>query len=104
MLKMRTRKIIIWLSLIVLGGPVAFALLNDISPLIDHIELLAALLLMSSLLVAGWRLKRGLKRRMEQGLGREVHDNELTSITAWMRVPDQATKAAKEADRFDFSD
>jgi hypothetical protein len=104
MITMRTRKLIIWLSLILLGVPITVGLLNDISLLIDNIKLLAAGLLILSLLITGWKLKRGLKRRMEQGLGREVQDDELTSIATWMKVPEQASKAAREAERYDFSD
>ena len=37
--------------------------------------------------VSSWLLKIKLKRKMEKGLGRTVHDGELTSITAWMKVP-----------------
>ena len=36
---------------------------------------------------AAWILKRQVKKDMERGLGREVNDNELTSISAWMKVP-----------------
>jgi len=37
--------------------------------------------------VSSWILKMKLKRKMETGLGRTVHDSELTSIAAWMKVP-----------------
>ena len=38
-----------------------------------------------------WMRKRYLKRIMSQGLGREVEDRELTSITEWMEaIPDKA--------------
>jgi hypothetical protein len=60
--------------------------------------------LILSLAVAGWRLKKRLKRRMGQGLGRDVDDIELVSIAQWMRIPDQAKEAAREADQFDFND
>jgi len=104
MITMRARKLIIWLSLIFLGVPIAIALLNDISPLLDHIELAASVLLILSLGVAGWRLKKRLKGRMEQGLGRQVDDHELTSIATWMKIPDQAGRAAREAKRYNFDE
>src|SRR6185295_4956660 len=37
--------------------------------------------------VSSWMLKMKLRRQMETGLGRTVHDSELTSIAAWMKVP-----------------
>jgi membrane protein implicated in regulation of membrane protease activity len=103
-LTMRARKLLIWLGLIVLGVPLALALLSDISTVIDHIELVASLLLILSLSVAGWRLKKRLKKRMGRGLGREIEDYELTSITTWMRIPDQAARASREAEKYDFND
>ncbi|HYP27437.1 MAG TPA: hypothetical protein VE262_12030 [Blastocatellia bacterium] len=101
---MRKREIIIWLILILLGMPVCFFALNDISPLVDHIGLLATALLISSLIVSGWRLKKRLKGRMEEGLSREVEDGELTSIATWMKIPDHAGRAAREAERFSFDE
>jgi hypothetical protein len=45
------------------------------------------------LVIAGigtWLRKRYLKRLMSQGLGREVEDRELTSISEWMEaIPDE---------------
>jgi sensor domain CHASE-containing protein len=38
-------------------------------------------------IVSSWLLKTKLRRTMEKGLRRKVADGELTSITAWMRVP-----------------
>ena len=37
--------------------------------------------------VSSRMLKMKLKRQMETGLGRTVHDSELTSIATWMKVP-----------------
>jgi hypothetical protein len=34
-----------------------------------------------------WFLKIKLRRNMEEGLGRKVDDGELTSISAWMKLP-----------------
>ena len=43
--------------------------------------------------IAMWLRKRYLKRIMSQGLGREVEDRELTSITEWMEaIPDMPPK------------
>jgi hypothetical protein len=41
------------------------------------------------LTVVGWVEKIGLKRRLSKGLGRRVSDQELLSISTWMRVPDK---------------
>jgi hypothetical protein len=101
---MLQRKTLIWLGLIVLGVPLALVLTNDISTIIDNFTLVASGLLILSLTVTGRRLKRGLKKRMESGLGRAVEDYELTSITAWMRIPDQAARASREAEKYDFND
>jgi hypothetical protein len=37
--------------------------------------------------IGAWVLKSQVKKYMERGLGREVKDDELTSISAWMKVP-----------------
>ena len=34
-------------------------------------------------------------------MGRAVEDHELTSITAWMRIPDRAARASREAEKYD---
>ena len=104
MLALRTRKLLCWLSILLLGIPLAHFLLRDISVLVDQAEYLASVLLILSLMAASWRLKKQLKRRMEQGLGRGVADSELVSIAQWMKIPEHARKAAREADRFDFND
>jgi hypothetical protein len=101
-MKMRTRRTIIWLCIALLGLPISIIVFGSISVLKDNAEDVAIVLLILSLTIAGWRLKRRLKERMERGLGREVDDVELTSITAWMRIPDQAARAGKEAEKYDF--
>ena len=101
---MRQRKALIWLGLIVLGVPSTLVLTNDLSIIIDNFTLVASGLLILSLTITGWRLKRGLKKRMESGLGRAVQDHELTSITTWMRIPDQAARASREAEKYDFNE
>jgi hypothetical protein len=104
MRKLSVREIIIWVAVLFLVVPVMVLLLNDFSAIIDNLELVASALLILSLAVTSWRLKRRLKRRMERGLGRSVEDYELTSITAWMRIPDQAAQAGKEAEKYHFDD
>ncbi len=37
--------------------------------------------------IADWWQKRGLKRRLRQGLGREVDGLELISLKTWMEMP-----------------
>lgn len=98
----RTRKVLICLGVVLLGVPVAIFDFFDISILADNVEIAVGVLLILSLSVTGWRLKRRLRERMQRGLGREVDDSELTSITAWMRIPDEAARAGKEAEKDDF--
>ena len=98
----RTRKVLIWLGVVLLGVPVAIFDFFDISILADNVEIAVGVLLILSLSVTGWRLKRRLRERMQRGLGREVDDSELTSITAWMRIPDEAARAGREAEKDDF--
>lgn len=97
---MRARKVMIWLGVVLLGilGVIVF---GDIATLADNTALAASVLLILSLIVIGWRLKRRLKERMERRLGGEVQDSELTSITGWMRIPDEAARAGREAEKYD---
>jgi hypothetical protein len=37
--------------------------------------------------IADWLEKRKLKRKLREGLGRDVSEMELTSLTTWMRMP-----------------
>lgn len=101
---MRTRKAVIWLVVVLLGGPVTLFVFRDISIVADNAALAASVLLVLSLGVMGWRLKRRLKERMERGLGRRVDDSELTSITTWMRIPDQAARAGRDAEKYHFDE
>jgi len=41
------------------------------------------------LTIAGAVQKVGFKKRLSKGLGRKVSDEELLSISAWMRIPDE---------------
>jgi hypothetical protein len=104
MIKMRTRKWVAWLIVILIGGPVAAFVFKDLPTLVDNAKLLAEGLLITSLAIGSWRLKKRLKRRMARGLGRDVDDIELVSITRWMQIPDEARRAARDAERHDFSD
>ena len=98
----KTREVIIWFCFVLVGLPLGWLLFKDFSFFVGHSEMIVAIVLILSLAVSGWRLKKGLKRRMRQGLGREVDDSELTSITTWIRIPEEATKAAKEAEKYNF--
>src|SRR5678815_5204036 len=98
---MRTRKAMVWVIAILLLIPIALSV-GDPSLLIDNAAFAAGLLLILSLIVTSWKLKRRLKQRMERALGRNVDDAELQSITAWMRIPDQAAQASREAEKYDL--
>jgi len=37
--------------------------------------------------IAEWLEKRRLKRKLREGLGHEVGDIELTSLSTWMKMP-----------------
>jgi hypothetical protein len=104
MISMRGRKSAVWLGVILAGATAVVLLLNEISILSDNVVMVVGALFFVSLIVTGWRLKRGLKKRMERGLQRSVSDEELTSISAWMKIPDQAARAAREAEKYDFDD
>ena len=41
------------------------------------------------LTIAGGVQKVGFRKRLSKGLGRKVSDQELLSISAWMRIPDE---------------
>ncbi|MEA2204404.1 MAG: hypothetical protein QOE77_1180 [Blastocatellia bacterium] len=41
------------------------------------------------LTIAGAVQKVGFKKRLSKGLGRKVSDEELLSLSAWMRIPDE---------------
>ena len=47
----------------------------------------AVLILISVL--GGWLAKRRMKRKLEEGLGHEVRDEDVTSISAWMKADDK---------------
>ena len=40
-------------------------------------------------LVGGWLATRRKKLKLEEGLGRKVNDEEITSISAWMKADDR---------------
>ena len=37
----------------------------------------------------GWWATRSMKAKLEKGLGRKVEDEEVTSISAWMKADDK---------------
>ena len=45
------------------------------------------LILISSL--GGWLATRRMKRKLKEGLGREVKDEDVMSISAWMKADDK---------------
>jgi hypothetical protein len=47
----------------------------------------AVLILVSSL--GGWLATRRTKRKLEEGLGHEVKDEDVMSISAWMKADDK---------------
>ena len=106
MLPMPTRiAVALWLVVFLLLVPLAARhSFGDASDFSGNISLLAIVFLGLCLMMASWKLKKRLKKRMKRGLGRDVDDYELTSITTWMRIPDQAARAAKEAEHFDSDD
>ena len=50
-------------------------------------------------IVSSWLLKIRLRQKMEEGLGRKVTDRELTSLTAWMKVPGKDLPYPPDEDR-----
>jgi hypothetical protein len=53
-------------------------------------ELLAGIYLT----IIGAVQKLGFKKRLSKGLGRKVSDQELLSISTWMRIPDEKPQAS----------
>lgn len=55
--------------------------------------------------IAGAVQKIGFKKRLSKGLGREVSNHDLVSISSWMRIPDEeqppsdSRKRVRKADR-----
>ena len=98
------RRTVLIISVIMIFAlvPLALFIFKNTPITSEHIGLLGGALSLVLVLIAGWRLKIGLKGRMKRGLGRDVKDHELTSIAAWMEIPDQAARAAKEAEKYDF--
>ncbi len=46
--------------------------------------------------ISEWFEKRKLRRKLRAGLGHDVDDAELISMTAWMRIPSDRSKAPPE--------
>jgi len=52
---------------------------------------LGSMVLISAL--GGWLAKRRMKRKLEEGLGHEVKDEDVTSISAWMKADDRVVES-----------
>jgi len=50
--------------------------------------------------ISAWILKIKLKKKMERGLGRKVNENELMSISSWMKVPDKDQPYPREKNKY----
>jgi hypothetical protein len=51
------------------------------------------------LTIVGVVQKLGFKKRLSKGLGREVSDQDLLSISTWMRIPDEKPPASVSSKR-----
>jgi hypothetical protein len=49
------------------------------------------------LTIASWVQKIGFKKRLSKGLGRSVSDQELVSISTWMRVDEKEVDSSPVA-------
>ncbi|HMG32440.1 MAG TPA: hypothetical protein VKM94_00775 [Blastocatellia bacterium] len=103
-MKASARVVLAWAVAIVICVTLAVVVFQDANIITDHLELTATLVLIGVVSISSWRLRRRMKARMRRGLGRDVDDAELLSISAWMKIPDQAKLAAKEAEKYDFND
>lgn len=55
-------------------------------------ELLELLLRIAFGTISEWWQKRRLRRKLHEGLGHEVADMELTSLSAWMKMPSRGLR------------
>jgi hypothetical protein len=59
------------------------------------------------LTVVAWVQKIGFRRRLSKGLGRKVSDQELLSISTWMKIADKEKSnirtAARTCESADFA-
>ena len=53
----------------------------------DYLIGVAALIVISA--IGSWLATRRMKRKLEEGLGHKVKDEEVTSISAWMKVDEK---------------
>ena len=61
----------------------------------------AVLILVSSL--GGWLATRRMKRKLKEGLGHEVKDEDVMSISAWMKADDKVVDSVIHDDSREHS-
>jgi hypothetical protein len=95
-------KIAIWLGLLLIALPLGIILLPPevVEFGLGYPNVFGTTLFIAIVAFASWRLKRRLRKRMERGFGKEVSDEDLVSISKWIQIPDQAKRAAREADTY----
>ena len=74
----------------------------QVVPAASHAVYPLIVLLIAFLSIVSRKLRKRVKAEMEHGLGREVADYELTSISTWMRIPEHAKTAGAEAEKFQY--
>ena len=57
---------------------------------LTYLILIGTLILVSAL--GGWLATRSMKKKLEKGLGKRVADEEVTSISAWMKADDRVVE------------
>jgi hypothetical protein len=102
MVKRRTIRVVIWVLIIVIT--LTLGLWEDGGTLIQYADEIAVAIVILLVSISTWRLKRAVRNRMQKGLQRPVADHELTSFATWMKIPEQAKKAARDAEKYDFND
>ena len=63
---------------------------NDHRVLLDAVSI--GVLVFISVL-GGWLAKRSIKKKLEKGLGRKVEDEDVMSISAWMKADDKVVES-----------
>jgi hypothetical protein len=61
-----------------------------------YLLIFAVVLAISAL--GGWLATRRRKKKLEEGLGRSVNDEEITSISAWMKADDKVVNEVVQDD------
>jgi hypothetical protein len=59
-----------------------------------HLSTVITIIAIACSAVSGWIVSARSRRRMKQGLGRNVDDCEMTSLGAWMQVEDEESRKA----------